>query len=194
MKTAKAVYLGAKLQMQTAKAVYLGAKLQMETAKAVYLGAKLQMQTAKAVYLEAKLQMQTAKAVYLGAKLQMQTGDDPFCPKYIVSIGAYPPINSTLKPPMSDKTFSVVRASAYCLLTHSDQTLNLISSLSDIEASLELCLKSLEGVYFNTRRSLPKLIASFLASTQVYGSAVMSSNPSAEEKYKTLLTPDEMMD
>ncbi|KAH9443471.1 hypothetical protein Pst134EA_032661 [Puccinia striiformis f. sp. tritici] len=122
---------------------------------------------------------------------------------------------------MSDKTLSVVRASAYCLLTHSDQTLNLISSLSNIEASLELCLKSLEGVYFNTRRSLPKLIASFLASTQVYGSAVMSSNPSgsqnkakkktkegqdldkkdpylttmtAEEKYKTLLTPDEMMD
>ncbi|KAI9608178.1 hypothetical protein KEM48_003446 [Puccinia striiformis f. sp. tritici PST-130] len=92
MQTAKAVYLGAKLQMQTAKAVYLGAKLQMQTAKAVYLGAKLQMQTAKAVYLEAKLQMQTAKAVYLGAKLQMQTGDDPFCPKYIVSIGAYPPI------------------------------------------------------------------------------------------------------
>ncbi|KAH9443472.1 hypothetical protein Pst134EA_032662 [Puccinia striiformis f. sp. tritici] len=103
MQTAKAVYLGAKLQMETAKAVYLGAKLQMQTAKAeqklqmqtakaVYLGAKLQMQTAKAVYLEAKLQMQTAKAAYLGAKLQMQTGDDPFCPKYIVSIGAYPPI------------------------------------------------------------------------------------------------------
>ncbi|KAI7935821.1 hypothetical protein MJO28_016692 [Puccinia striiformis f. sp. tritici] len=128
-------------------------------------------------------------------------------------------ILKTLRYSMTDKTFSVVRGSADCLLTLSDRSLNLISSLSDIEACLEMCFKSLEGVDFDTRRSLSKLIASLLASTQVFGSAVMSSNPSgsqnkakktkegqdldeedpypttmtAEEKGKTLLTPDEML-
>ncbi|WAR63445.1 hypothetical protein PtB15_17B44 [Puccinia triticina] len=125
----------------------------------------------------------------------------------------------TLRYSMTDKTFSIVRGSADCLLTLSDRSLNLISSLNDIEACLEICFKSLEGVDFDTRRSLSKLIASLLASTQVFGSAVTSSNPpsahnkakknkesqegdeedpypttmTAEEKGKTLLTPDEML-
>ncbi|KAA1070784.1 hypothetical protein PGT21_023862 [Puccinia graminis f. sp. tritici] len=86
---------------------------------------------------------------------------------------------------MTDKTFSIVRGSADCLLTLSDRSLNLISSLSDIEACLEICFKSLEGVDFDTRRSLSKLIASLLASTQVFGSAVTSSNiPTANNKAK----------
>ncbi|PLW43365.1 hypothetical protein PCANC_13197 [Puccinia coronata f. sp. avenae] len=130
-------------------------------------------------------------------------------------------ILKTLKYSMSERTVSIVRGSADCLLTLSDRSLNLISSLSDIESCLDVCFKSLEGVDFETRRSLSKLIASLLASTQVFGSAVMPSNPNssthnnkakknkegqeqdeedpypttmtAEEKGKTLLTPVEML-
>lgn len=125
----------------------------------------------------------------------------------------------TLRYALADKTFSIVRGSAECLLSLSDRSLNLISSLNDIEAFLAICFKGLEAVDYNTRRALSKLIASLLASTQVFGSAIIRTNPAstskqvkknkdgqedeeedpypttmtAEEKGKTLLTPDEML-
>ncbi|MBW0479445.1 hypothetical protein O181_019160 [Austropuccinia psidii MF-1] len=122
----------------------------------------------------------------------------------------------TLRYALADKTFSIIRASVECLLTLLDQSSNLISSLNDIEAFLAICFKGLELVDFVTRRSLSKLIASLLASTQVFGSAIINAQPNskikrknesqeddeedpypttmtAEEKGKTLLTPEEML-
>ncbi|KAH9810416.1 armadillo-type protein [Melampsora americana] len=117
----------------------------------------------------------------------------------------------TLRATLADKTYSIIRGTVECLLSLSDRSSNLLSSMSDIE--------SLDTVDFVTRRSLSRLIANLLASTQIAGSAANANNQlsasakskkkkdgsemeeddpypnsmTAEEKGKTLLKPEEML-
>ncbi|CAH7665924.1 clathrin-coated vesicle protein [Phakopsora pachyrhizi] len=123
----------------------------------------------------------------------------------------------TLKTTLADKTFSIIRGTVECFLTILDNSISLLCSLSDIESHLSICFKGLEAVDYITRRSLSRLIASLLASTQVMGSAAINivqtstnskskkrdgqddeedpypTTMTAEEKGKTLLSPEEML-
>lgn len=128
-------------------------------------------------------------------------------------------IVKTLKATLVDKTYSTIRGTVECILTFSLNSGDFFNSLSEIEAYLATCIKSLDTVDFVTRRSLSKLIATLLASTQVAGSAVNAprqlnastkskkkkegqeddeddpypTTMTAEEKGKTLLKPEEML-
>ncbi|EGG10808.1 uncharacterized protein MELLADRAFT_76824 [Melampsora larici-populina 98AG31] len=125
----------------------------------------------------------------------------------------------TLRATLADKTYSIIRGTVECLLTLSDRSSDLLSSMSDIESYLTICVKGLDTVDFVTRRSLSRLIANLLASTQIAGSAANATNQmsasakskkkkdgsemkeddpypnsmTAEEKGKTLLKPEEML-
>lgn len=124
----------------------------------------------------------------------------------------------TLRATLADKAYSIIRGTVECLLTLSDSS-DLLSSMSDIESYLTICIKGLDTVDFVTRRSLSRLIANLLASTQIAGSAANAisqlsasakskkkkdgsemeeddpypNSMTAEEKGKTLLKPEEML-
>lgn len=123
----------------------------------------------------------------------------------------------TLRVTLADRTSVVVRGTVDCLLTLAESS-ELIRTLIDIEAWVTLAIKGLDAADFQTRRSLARLIATLLASTQTAGSAPPPPPPAgaavkkkkadgadddgddpypsvmtAEEKEKTLLKPMEML-
>ncbi|KAK4701730.1 HEAT repeat-containing protein 5, partial [Phenoliferia sp. Uapishka_3] len=82
---------------------------------------------------------------------------------------------------LSDKAGAVVRECAECLLAMSSET-NAFSTLYDIDNIVAPCFRALETADHVTRRSLSRLVAGLLSSTQVEGSA--APDPVAARKKK----------
>ncbi|CAO1623968.1 unnamed protein product [Parajaminaea phylloscopi] len=70
-----------------------------------------------------------------------------------------------LRQSLADKAGAVVRGSAECLLTLSEQNL-FLNTVAEIEAVLAAVLKEIESVDYVTKRALAKLAAGLLAVTQ----------------------------